>query len=221
MLATGVLDSLSQPLTCLQPLNTRDVIDNSIEKECLAGRYADPFVNPPFVNLRCSGLGVVPKRDNGWRIIYDLASLELRSVNDFIDKDNYSLTYCTVDDAASIVHKLGRNCLMGKIDLLNAFRSIPVRKDDWELLGICWKYYVDKCLPFGLRSAPFLFNQVADAIDWILRNNYEVDTLLHYLDDFFTAGPAESATCAKNMQAMLSTCNNLGAPVKPEKVEGP
>ena len=29
---------------------------------------------------------------------------------------------------------------------------------------------MDKCLPFGLRSAPFLFNNnmVADALEWIL-----------------------------------------------------
>ena len=52
---------------------------------------------------------------------------------------------------------------MAKIDLKSAFRMIPVHRADWDLLGMHWRgqYYVDTCLPFGLRSAPFLFNEYA------------------------------------------------------------
>lgn len=55
---------------------------------------------------------------------------------------------------------------MAKTDIVSAFRLFPVHPDDWELLGIHWndQYYFDKVLPFGLRSAPFIFNQLADAI---------------------------------------------------------
>ena len=48
-------------------------------------------------------------------------------------------------------------------------------------------YYVDLTLPFGLRSAPYIFNSVADMVEWILVHSYEVSDLLHYLDDFITA----------------------------------
>ena len=101
---------------------------------------------------------MVPKRDGGWRIIYDLSSPTGTSVNDFIDPNTFSLTYCTIDDAAKMVLTAGQCCLMGKIDLKHTFRNVPVRPTDWELLGILWKgkYYVDTCLPFGLRSAPSL-----------------------------------------------------------------
>ena len=133
------------------------VIDESLRRECDAGRLAGPYTDNPLPNLRCSGLGVVPKRGGGYRIIYDLSSPHGRSVNDFIDPQAYSLSYCTVDDAIQIVTRLGRGCLMGKIDLKNAFCQVPVRKQDWHLFGIYWKglyyMYVDKCLPFGLRSA--------------------------------------------------------------------
>ena len=68
-----------------------------------------------------------------------------------------------------IINKLGRGALLSKIDLKNAFCLIPVRQEDWNLLSIYWQneYYIDTCLPFGLRSAPFLFNQLADTIHWI------------------------------------------------------
>jgi len=136
---------------------------------------------------------------------------------------HFTLQYCTVDKAIEVINKLGPGTLMGKIDLKSAFRQCPVRRQDWELLGVKWrgKYYVDKCLPFGLRSASFLFNRVAEAIEWALKNNYSIEDLFHYLDDFFTAGPPGSPVCKNNIQTMLTICDKLGPPVKPEKVEGP
>jgi hypothetical protein len=150
---------------------------------------------------------VVPKRDGGWRIIYDLSSPSGTSVNDFIDPNTFSLTYCTIDDAAKMVLTAGKNCLMGKIDLKHAFRNVPVRPTDWELLGILWKgkYYVDTCLPFGLRSAPFLFNRVSEAIEWSLKHNHGVD-VIHYLDDFFTVGNSGTTICEQNMKKMVALC---------------
>jgi len=58
------------------------------------------------------------------------------SINDFIDPFAYTLNYCTVDDAYDIVNKLGPGTLLSKIHLKNAFRLIPVRPADWNLLGI-------------------------------------------------------------------------------------
>ena len=80
---------------------------------------------------------------------------------------------------------------------------------------------MDTCLPFGLRSPPYLFNRLSEAIHWTLTNNYGVQHLLHYLDDFLTAGPANSAICSQNLNAMLSLCEKINSPVKSSKIEGP
>jgi len=42
------------------------------------------------------------------------------SINDFIDPLNYTLTYCSVDDAYTIINQLGKGVLLSKIDLKNA-----------------------------------------------------------------------------------------------------
>ena len=184
---------------------------------------AGPFPQPPLPNLRCSGLGVVPKKDGGWRVIYHLSAPPGLSINDFIDPTLYSLHYCTIDTAFQIINTLGPRALMGKMDLKNAFRQLPVRREDWHLLGIHWQghWYVDKCLPFGLRSSPALFNQLASAIEWILQHNYGVQHIIHYLDDFFTAGPADSLACHHNMAAMKGLFKAINAPTNPDKEEGP
>ena len=199
------------------------VITSSIEKECLAGRMAGPYTQPPLPHLRCSGLGVVPKKDGGWRVIYHLSAPHGSSINDYIDPARFSLHYCTIDSAISTVNNLGPGTLMGKLDLKHAFRLIPVRKEDWHLLGIHWQglWYVDKCLPFGLRSSPALFNMLADALEWTMLNNYQVTNAIHYLDDFFTAGPPNTDICHRNMQAMAHACTAINAPIKSEKTEGP
>ena len=77
---------------------------------------------------------------------------------------------------------------------------------------------MDKCLPFGLRSAPFLFNMVADALQWILVNYFGISNLFHYLDDFFFIGLPGTSDCHQALQAL---CQAVQAPLKPEKVIGP
>ena len=83
------------------------------------------------------------------------------------------------------------------------------------------KFYTDTFLPFGLRSAPFLFNQLSEAIHWILQHKYSIHHLLHHLDEFFTAGAPASQESSSNLSAMLSLCRKINAPVKPSKIEGP
>ena len=111
-----------------------------------------------------------------------------RSVNEGISKEDHSLQYVTVDDNIKHVIQLGKGALMFKVDIKHAFRLIPVHRDDWLILGMVWKdkYYVEKVLPFGLRSSPALFNYLAEAVCWILRHNYNLE---YYLDDFMGVAP--------------------------------
>ena len=200
-----------------------DILEANIATECQAGHILGPFDTSPLPNFCCSGLGLVPKHDGGWHAIYHLSAPYSSSINDSISSQDYTLSYCSVDDAFAIVSSLGRGALMAKIDLRNAFRLIPVRPQDWNLLGIKWcgKFYIDTCLPFGLRSAPFLFNRLADAIHLSLQHNYNMFHVLHYLDGFFTAGSPGSTEYADNLQSMLSLCTTINAPVKSSKIEGP
>ena len=110
--------------------------------------------------------------------------------------------------------QLGRGARMAKIDVANAFRNVPVHPQDRHLLGLVWNddVYFDKLVPFGLRSAPILFNAYADALEWILRRrgcNY----MLHYFDDFLIIGKPDSDACAKHLDTIISVCHGLGIPL--------
>jgi len=205
-----------------------DVAYKNILAEIEAGRLLGPFDSPPFVNLQCSPIGVVEKKysENNikkFRTIYHLSYPYDDAINDYICKDDYSLNYVTIDDAVAIVQKLGRNCLMAKTDIKSAFRVIPIHPDDHELLGVYWdkKYYYDTCLCFGLRSAPKIFDDFSSMLEWIATRRSGVSHLIHILDDFFTAGMANTAECHDNIVSLIKLFVDIGVPLVADKTIGP
>ena len=64
-----------------------------------AGRVLGPFSLRPSGNLRTTGLGVVPKKNGKWRVIFHLSTPEGHSVNDFISREEFTLHYSTIDGA--------------------------------------------------------------------------------------------------------------------------
>ena len=105
----------------------------------------------------------------------------------------------------------------------SAYRIIPVHPSDRHLLGMFWRdcYYIDLTLRFGLRSAPAIFNTVADSFHWCLVNNWNVLDLLHYLGDYFTLGPPNSNICASRLKAIDRAASDVGIPLPPDKCVGP
>ena len=82
--------------------------EEKIQKEVSLGRVAGPFSQPPFPTLQVSSLGLVPKKDGDYRLIHHLSYPENASINYFIDSEQSSVKYSTIDDAAAIIAKLGR-----------------------------------------------------------------------------------------------------------------
>ena len=72
-----------------------------------------------------------------------------------------------MDQVALAAVRLGRGALLAKTDIKAAYRLILVHPMDRVWLGMKWEdlVYVDGMLAFGLRSAPKLFNAVADALE--------------------------------------------------------
>ena len=206
-------------------LQNPKVISDYIAKELTLGRMLGPFppsFNPP--ELQVNRFGVIPKahQPGKWRLITDMSFPPGVSVNDGIDPDLCSLTYTSVDQVAEIITTLGRGALMAKVDIESAYRLIPVHPEDRPLQAVRWNgsIYVDPMLPFGLRSAPKIFNAVADALQWHL-TQVGAQNLLHYLDDYIMVGPPGSDVCHRSLQLLLAECSRMGVPIAAHKTEGP
>ena len=125
----------------------------------------------------------------------------------------------SIDDIARRVIEQGKGVLVAKFDLKAAYRHIPVHPDDRKLLGM-GGLYLDAALPFGLRSAPIIFNAVAEALAFVIRQR-GVEGMDHYLDDFTLVHKPRSQQCKRNLDVALATCDDVGLQVAPEKTEGP
>ena len=211
----------NMPSASLQP----SVIDDYLYTELAKGRVAGPFSSPPLPHLHISRFGVIPKKHQPgkWRLILDLSSLDGHSVNDGIRKDPFTVQYMKVDDIIDGIMSLGRGTLLAKFDVESAYRIIPIHPNDRYLLGMQWQgnYFVDMALPFGLHSAPSIFSSVADLVESVLKKQYDVSFLLHYLDDFHTLGPPDSQTCKRNLDTCIQQFQNWGIPLHTDKLEGP
>ena len=82
------------------------------------------------------------------------------------------------------------------------------------------QYYIDLYLPLGLRSAPFLFDQISDALEWILKHNYGLCHVIHILDDFFSAVTTKF-DCLGSFTTLLKVFMSLRVPTIASKTLGP
>ena len=166
---------------------------------------------------------MVPKKHSSdWCTIYHLSYPEGDSINYYIPKDPYSLQYVQVDNAIRILKALGPGAFMSKTDLKSPFHLIRIHPSDWNLVGIYWQsqYYVYLYLPFGLRSAPYIFNHLSDALEWILKHNYGLKNVIYILNYFFVA-ESTRLDCFLSFSTLLKLFMSVKAPTVASKTIGP
>ena len=139
-------------------------------KEVKVGKYAGPLEDIPYKNFIQSPIGLVPKAGNKTQLIFPLAYEFVDgkgSLNGNTPKEKCSVKYHDLDTAIKqciLMSERGelitgeKTIVLGKTDLSSAFRILPLK-----VKCFCWmilkaedprdkkkyKYFVDKCLPFG------------------------------------------------------------------------
>ena len=208
------------------------VVSEYLTTEVTLGRKAGSFNQPPFLTYVGLPKGIVIKKCSDsvkYCIIHDLSWPPRDSVNDHIDPDLYCCIYASFDQAISLIKKQGVGALMAKLDLADGIKHILVCLEDWLLLCSSWdtslpdgsvrrQYYIDLFLPFGLHSSPAIFNQYADALEFAMWA-ISISDLIHYLDNYFTAGAAGSGDCQCNINTMVEVCKEMEFAVNPSKVK--
>lgn len=199
------------------------IAQEKINQEIALGRIAGPFDFRPISNLRCSPIGIVPKKTGGFRLITHLSHPAGFSVNEYIDPCFTSVQYSSFDHTISIIQKLGTGALLGKMDIKSAFRLLPMYPGDFDLLGFKFEgqYFVDKMMVMGASNSCNYWEKLANFLQWVLKERTRSDNIDHYLDDFIFAGHSDSNQCWTLMNAFQQLCSQLGVPIADEKTEGP
>jgi len=179
-----------------------------------------------LIHYTASPLGLTDKADGSKRRIHHLSYpvLDTNSINGGIPEHDATIIYSGISDAIQAIQDMRKYCLLVKRDFESAFRHIPVSPLDSPLLGFHWKgtYYAESFLPFGLRTAPYLFNLFAEVFHWILEEELKALGLrvriIHYLNDFFMVLPPQAST-VQSTTVFTNLCLEVGLSIKESKNE--
>ena len=111
-----------------------------------------------------------------------------------------------------------------KHDFESAFPHILVSPLDSPLLGFHWKatYYAKQFLHFGLRTAPYMLNLLAEVFHWFVECELKPEgqeiKIIHYVEDFLPVLPP-GYNLTRYSTKFSSLCEVVGLAIKGSKNE--
>jgi hypothetical protein len=116
----------------------------------------------------------VTKSHAGFRPIHNLKPL-----NQFLTHQHFKM-----EGFKTLREMIRPNCFFTKLDLSDAYLTVPVRTEHRTFLGFEWKsrFYHWNVLPFGLSLSPWAFTKLLKPVVAFCRK-LGID-LIDYLDDF-------------------------------------
>ena len=121
-----------------------------------------------------------------------------------------------MDTLKSVLDLVTPGVYMAKLDIKDAYYSVPIRKEDQKLLkfmseGELFKFLV---LPNGYTKAPRKFTKLLKPI-WAMLRNKRI-TLVAYLDDIIVLG-CDREDCRHKILTVLRTLQDFGFVIHPKK----
>lgn len=211
--ASGLtIDFLTPPIQSTIPPNAtmnkvqRALVDQSIV-ELLAKGAVVETADPGFI----SSIFLIPKKSGAWRPI-----INLKSLNSFVSKSHFKM-----EGVVTVRHSVRRGDWLAKLDLQDAYFSVPILPAHTNFLQFRWrgKTYKFLCLPFGLNVAPWAFTKLLRVVMATLRR--QGIRVVIFLDDLLIiASSEEEASSAvlrvrsllESLGFIISTSNSILSP---------
>ena len=146
-----------------------------------------------------SSIFIVPKKDGGNRPV-----INLKPLNQFLIYEHFKM-----EGIHMLRDLLKQNDYLVKIDLKDAYLTVPIWKDHQKYLRFLWKGTLHEfaCLPFGLATAPRVFTKLMKPVVAALRQRGI--RLIIYLDDILIMAESE-ALALHHAASTLNLLEGLG-----------
>ena len=158
-----------------------------------------PLFSHPFLNIFKFHLSVLVAKyipTNSERCLSHLSypKFVTISINNFIEKDDFSLQYITIENAIAAIQNFGQDFYMGKTDIESAFRligSILMTVNVWDVLERAALFH--QGAPIWASLYPIHFKPILPP----LLNRYTQDNNVH----IWARGPAKPSCRLFNIYA--------------------
>ena len=183
-------------------ISHQSIFKEIVDIEFSKGRYWGPFSKNELERIigpfQTSPLSLIPKpgKPGKFRLIQNLSyprKLDgVQSINSSIESDLYPCSWGTFSSIAVIVRSLPPGSLGACRDVSEAYRIIPLAKDQWPGIVVRLEedshlyprpFALNTCTCFGKKSSGGLFGLFGDALLDILRAA-GIGPSLRWVDDF-------------------------------------
>jgi hypothetical protein len=179
-----------------------------------SGFVVGPFSCPPMAGFRANTL-IATCRNNSVRPIINMSEPKGTSFNDNLNEKAMEKVWMST--AKSFSYKLisvGKNCLISKYDLKDAYKNIPARMQDWRLQGFKWggKYFFETKMIFGASPSVANFDILGSTIVELAVQKCSIPRYLvsRALDDIPVLAPRGTAWTYKFSRALKQLCADCG-----------
>ena len=174
-------------------------IESLLKKEVVVESYHEPgeYVSPIFVT---------EKSDGGYRLI-----LNLKKLNKLAEHKKFKM-----ETISTILCLIRPNCFMAKVDIKDAYYSIPILEEQQKFLKFLHKNVLYKftALPNGYTEGPRKFTK---ALKPPLSNIRKQGVIVAgYFDGLITLA-ITNGVCIQNISKITSSLDSLGFVIHPEK----
>ena len=179
-----------------------------------------PFRSPPVSNFRSNPLKVIVQHGKV-RPVLNVSSPRGFSFNDNVIETKMEKVH--MSSAARFgqsVLKAGKNAVMTKFDLKNAYKNVPCRLEDIRLQGFEWggMYFAETTQVFGARTSVSNFDIVGNTILTLATKIAVIPRFLVHrqLDDVPVVGPEKSGWCENFTATYAEICEKIKVEVAPD-----
>jgi hypothetical protein len=168
---------------------------------------------------KINGLMCRPKPDGGVRVIMNMSAPTGASVNDGIDADLFPAAMSSTAKWLAVLSDAGRQCSIMKMDWADAYKHIPVRREDIQLQYFMWlgKAFAELCLVFGTSSSVGIYDRAAKVVlELALKiSKFPRKWVCQHLDDVCAAAPAGSAALGRFHETYRGVAAQVGVQLAP------
>ena len=163
-------------------------------------------VATPEIGQVLSHIFIRPKSDGSFRLILNLSNLN----------EHIGYVHFKMETLKTVLGLVRRNCYFAKVDLKDAYYSIPIAHESRKYLRFTWRgqLYQFTSLANGLGCAPRIYTKLMKPVFATLRKQGHINST--YIDDSLLQSDTFQE-CSENVSDTLSLLDSLGLTVHPDK----